>query len=77
MQRTDFEDIKNGGGSGDRTHDLLFRREPLYPTELRHRTIKHILYSRFDENQVRIREYFYTSRAETIIRTSGENRPCG
>ena len=28
---------KNGGGSGDRTHDLLFRREPLYPTELRHR----------------------------------------
>ena len=28
---------KNGGGSGDRTHDLLFRREPLYPTELCHR----------------------------------------
>lgn len=28
---------KNGGGGGSRTRDLLFRREPLYPTELRHR----------------------------------------
>ena len=29
---------KNGGGGGSRTRDLLFRREPLYPTELRHRS---------------------------------------
>ena len=29
--------MKNGGGGGSRTRDLLFRREPLYPTELRHR----------------------------------------
>ena len=37
-------ELKNGGGSGDRTHDLLFRREPLYPTELRHRS--HVFPSR-------------------------------
>ena len=28
---------KNGAFCGNRTHDLLLRREPLYPTELRKR----------------------------------------
>ena len=32
-------EFKNGGGGGSRTRDLLFRREPLYPTELRHRIV--------------------------------------